>query len=70
MVTVYAKDLHKGDEFMYNGELHRVTVNEVDPYNPAGRKVLSYVVVRPRTAPYVIWFTASEEIKLERLANG
>lgn len=63
---VRAEDLRKGDEFMYRGELHRVTVNEPDAYSEEGeRKVWTYVVERPRTAPFIIWLPKDHQVELE-----
>lgn len=63
---VRAADLKKGDEFIYQGELHRVTVNEADAYNSeAERKIYTYVVERPLTAPFIIWWPNDEQITLE-----
>lgn len=60
---VRAADLKKGDEFLYRGELHRVTVN--DEWGNEERKVYTYVVERPLTAPFVIWLPNDEEVTLE-----
>jgi len=57
-----AIDLKQGDEFMFKGELHRVTVNEAGVYPE--RKIYTYVVARPRTAPLVFWFPENENITL------
>lgn len=57
-----AKDLKTGDEFLYNGEIHRVTVNEAGIYPE--RKIFTYVITRPRTAPLIFWFPENEEITL------
>lgn len=66
-MIVKAKDLKKGDEFMYRDELHRVTVNETDQYSEDGeRKIYTYVVARPRTAPFILWLPAEDDVELER----
>lgn len=68
-MIVKAKELQVGDEFIYRDELHRVTVNEPDQYGTEERKVYTYVVERPRTAPFIIWFPAEESVTLERRAE-
>lgn len=62
-MIVKASELKKGDEFIYQGELHRVTVN--DEYGDEERKIYTYVVERPRTAPFIIWWPNDQEVTLE-----
>lgn len=69
-MIVKAKDLRKGDEFTYRDELHRVTVNEAPTYaDEDERKIYTYVIARPRTAPFIIWLPAEEDVTLERRAE-
>lgn len=63
MRIVRAAELQKGDEFMYRGELHRVTVN--DEWGEEERRIYTYVVDRPRTAPFIIWWPNNQEVTLE-----
>ena len=62
---VRAEELKKGDEFMYRGELHRVTVNERNTFHGEERKIYTYVVERPRTAPFIIWWPNDQKVTLE-----
>lgn len=62
MRIVRAAELQKGDEFMYRGELHRVTVN--DEWGEEERRIYTYVVDRPRTAPFIIWWPNDQEVTL------
>jgi len=64
--NVRADELKKGDEFFFRGELHRVTVNNPDPYNgDEERKIYTYVVERPRTAPFIIWWPNDQVVTVE-----
>lgn len=64
-MRVQAKDLRAGDEFIFNEELYRVTVN--DPGEKEGeRRVMTYVVERPRTAPINFWLADDKDVVLER----
>jgi hypothetical protein len=59
---VKAIDLKKGDEFMFQGELHHVTVNEVRDGD--SRNIWTYAVERPRTAPIIIHMANNEEVAI------
>lgn len=61
--NVRAADLKKGDEFFYRGELYRVTVN--DEYGDDERKIYTYVVERPLTTPFIIWWPNDQTVTLE-----
>jgi hypothetical protein len=65
-MIVKAKDLRKGDEFFYQEELHRVTVN--DQWDDEERKVYTYIVERPLTRPFIIWYPNDEEVTVESRA--
>jgi hypothetical protein len=62
---VRAKDLKFGDEFMFQGELYRVTLNESASFHNEERKIWTYVVERPRTAPFIIWWANDQEVQVE-----
>lgn len=62
---VRADELKPGDEFMFRDELHRVTVNESNTFHREERKIYTYVVERPRTAPFIIWWPNDQSVTLE-----
>jgi hypothetical protein len=63
--NIRADELKKGDEFFYRGELHRVTVNHPSLYTEGERKIYTYVVERPLTAPFVIWWPNDQTVTVE-----
>lgn len=61
-MIIKAKDLVKGDEVMIHEELHRITVSE--PYPENQTMTLSYVIERPRTAPFRIWWFNDDDLEV------
>jgi hypothetical protein len=62
-----AIDLKAGDEFEYRDEPYRVTVNE--EFN-GERKIWTYAVHRPRTAPFIIFWPNDHEVEITKEINN
>lgn len=61
-MMIQAKDIQVKDEVMINGELHRITVVEPSPENET--MTLSYVIARPRTAAFRMWWSNDSEVEV------
>lgn len=61
-MIIKAKELQRGDEVIIEGELHRITISEPSPENQT--MTLSYVIERPRTAPFRKWWFDNDDIEV------
>jgi hypothetical protein len=61
-MIINVTELVKGDEVMIEGELHRITVSEPSPENET--MTLSYVIERPRTAPFRKWWFNVDNVEV------